>query len=425
MKISFALLFFPESFYMEGIFMIRKVIFGFMCFSFLFAQHPSEEFEGKQEELDLETLKKWIKEKRYITIKEIGGDLSLSGEIRVEMKAADEKKNGHDQRGSSKVVPTCVFDNEVNLMLDYRGDRTWGAIKIEFDNDMGQVSGTVNKLAVEKAYFGGRVYRTETFAVDCEIGRRNLGDVFESRLEFSSLFDGMLWKINKATENVGTLSLNLGVLLVNDKKNHFGYIGELSFLNIANSGLYTKGSFIDWKRHYGNEIENLAFNYMVSQLIVGYQREIERFKLLKVYLAGLYNHKAKKLPISNNKRANYGWYIGVSLGRLKRRGDFAVDVNYQVLAAQAVPDFDAWGIGRGNAAGIGFYSEDPYGEGPVNTRQTAVGSGNFRGWEIEVLYAITDNLTMLNNFQTSKTLNHAIGPDMKFMQYEIEFIYAF
>ena len=36
----------------------------------------------KQEEPDMDALKKWIQNKRLVTVEEIGGDLSVSGENR-------------------------------------------------------------------------------------------------------------------------------------------------------------------------------------------------------------------------------------------------------------------------------------------------------------------------------------------------------
>jgi hypothetical protein len=56
---------------------------------------------------------------------------------------------------------------------------------------------------------------------------------------------------------------------------------------------------------------------------------------------------------------------------------------------------------------------------------TAVGSGNYHGFEIEGLYSFTDNLTVLQNFKCSWTLDKNIGPDLTYKQYEVKFIYAF
>lgn len=403
-------------------------------FLILFAQpllsqdEADNPYEGKQEDPDMEALKKWIRQKRMVTVKEIGGDLALSGEARVEMQATSEKKNGVTQRGHGGATsrPAVAFDCEVNLMLDYRSPRTWASIKIEYDNDMGTVSGTTNHLALERAYWGGRIVDGETVSVDFEMGRRNLTNIFDSKIEFSSIFDGMLLKFSKASDAVGNFYLNSGAFLVNDYVYHFGYVSEMGLLNIGNTGFFTKYSFIDWKKHYVDPLKNLSFSFLISQLMFGYQKEIPSWgKLVKFYLAGLLNHDAKKIALTNYTKANYGWYIGFSVGQVRKTGDWALDVNYQEVAAQAVPDFDNGGIGRGNAANIGFYSTGKYGTGDATTNQTCVGKGNFKGLQAEVLYAITGNLTLLNNIQMSNNLNNNIGPKMRYFQYEIEFIYAF
>lgn len=401
--------------------------------SLLFVSCFSErnDFGGKQEESDMDALKKWIQNKRLVTVKEIGGDLSFSGEVRCEMQGTHEEKNGIKQRGSHGAThrPTIAYDIEFNLMMDYRTERTWAAVKIEFDNDMGTVSGTMHKLALEKAYFGGRVVPGETFIMDMELGRRNLNTVYDSKIEFSSIFDGLLIKLNKSFEKIGNFYLNSGVFIVNDRNNHYGYVSELGMLRVSNTGLYIKYSIIDWKKHYSNKhpLRELAFNYIDSQLILGYQGEIPKWKnkFLKVYVAALINHAAKKIPLTHHKKANWGVYGGVSLGQLRKKGDWALDTNYQIVCAQAVPDFDSAGIKRGNAEDIGFYSYGRYGLGRPTTSKTAVGGCNYRGWAFEYLYGITNNLTMYQTFQISRTLDCDIGPLIRYYQYEMEFIYAF
>ncbi len=413
-------------------FFFFRFLIVFLCFFIsqpLISQDTTENnYEGKQEDPDMDALKKWIREKRMVTVKEIGGDLALSGEVRVEMQASSEKKNGIRQRGSGGATtkPTTAFDVEVNIMMDYRAPRTWASIKLEYDNDMGTVSGTTGRIALERAFWGGRIVDGETVTLDLEMGRRYLGTVFDSKIEFSSIFDGVLLKFSKASDAVGNFYINSGALIVNDYVYHFGYVSEMGLLNIANTGLFTKYSFIDWKKHYSNVRKNLSFKFLISQLMFGYQREVPRIhKLVKFYVAGLLNSAAKKIDLTHYKKANYGWYIGCSIGQVRKTGDWALDVNYQQVAAQAVPDFDSGGIKRGNAANVGFYTMNRYGTGAATTVNNCVGGGNFKGAQAELLYAITGNLTLLNNFQISKNLDNSIGPKMRFFQYEIEFIYAF
>lgn len=402
----------------------------------LFAQQIAQgdvQFDDKRdpEVDDMEALRRWIRDKRMVTVKEIGGDLSLSGEVRTEFQDTTEVRNGIAQRGRDGAFdkPQYAWDVEVNIMIDYRTDRTWAAIKLEFDNDMGQRSGTVNNIKLEKAYLGGRIVPGDTFTIDAEIGRRYLFNVYDSKIEFGSLFDGVLFRFNKAWPSIGDFYFNPGALLVDDKVNHYAYVAELGALRVANVGLNLKYSIIDWYKPYANELNKLRYKYVISQFLANYQFYPEWIgkRLIKIYGAALTNHLAAGVEQTNGKRQNWGWYAGVAIGLVKKQYDWAVDVNYQWVQAQSVPNFDASGIGRGNAAGVGFYTLNANGDpnSGATTNLTAVGGTNYKGFEIEALYAFTDNLTVQQVFKYSTTLNKNIGPNLRYRQYEIEFIYAF
>lgn len=380
---------------------------------------------------DMEALRRWIRDKRMVTIKEIGGDLSLSGEVRTEFQDTSEVNNGIRQRGKGTDFskPQYAWDVEVNIMIDYRTDRTWSAIRLEFDNDMGQRSGTTNKIRLEKAYLGGRIVPGDTLTIDAELGRRYLFDVYDSKVEFSSLFDGVLFRFNKAWPSVGDFYCNPGVLLVNDMVNHYAYVMEIGALRIANVGVNLKYSIIDWYKPYANELNNLRYKYLVSQFIFNYlcYPEWVGKRLIKFYAAGLTNHLAGGVPQTHGERQNWAWYTGITFGLVKKQYDWSVDVNYQWVQAQAVPDFDASGIGRGNAGSVGFYTLNADGNpnSGATTSVNAVGGTNFKGFELNGLYAFTDNLTVQQIFKYSNTLNKSIGPNIRYRQYELEFIYAF
>jgi hypothetical protein len=364
---------------------------------------------------DMEALRRWIRDKRLVTVKEIGGDLSISGEVRVEFQDTSEVRDGIRQRGKAAVFrkPQYAWDVEVNVMIDYRTDRTWAAIKLEFDNDMGIRSGTVNKIKLEKAYLGGRIVPGDTFTFDGEIGRRYLFNVFDSKIEFASLYDGVLFRFNKAWPSIGDFYFNPGVLLVDDRKSHYAYVAELGALRIGNTGLNMKYSAIDWYKPCANDLNRLRYKYVVSQFLTSYQFYPEWIgkKMIKFYGAGLTNHLASGVEQTHNEK-QYDW---------------AIDANYQWAQAQVVPDFDCSGIGRGNTAGVGLYTNNIDGNpnSGMTTARNAVGACNYKGFEIEALYAFTDNLTVLQNFKYSNTLNKNIGPNLTYKQYEAEFIYAF
>jgi len=433
------------------------------------AQGIDIQFDDKQTENDMDALRRWLQDKRLVSLKELGGDLSISGEVRTEGQLANEKRaaqgtnNFIQQRGMNSATgkPSLAWDVEFNLMLDYHTERTWAAMKVEFDNDMGIRSGTVNKVRLEKAYLGGRLIAGDTFTWDAEIGRRYLINVFDSKLQFGSLFDGFLFRFGKAWEDIGNFYTNIGVFLVDDRFNHYGQVMEIGALRIANLPLNMRYSIINWYRPFSQKDLGNAptptnpfpepvpqpWRYLTNQYIIFYQDYPSYLgkRLLKVYAAGLINPLAEGVPQTGKtmieetladgtvvwkvdkkgKKENLGWYAGATVGLVKKAGDWSVDANYQWIQEQAVAQGDSTGIGRGNAAGTGFYTANQNGSGGPTTRATAFSSNNFKGFQVEALYAFTDNLTLQQTIQMSWTLNKKLGPDDDYKQYEIEFIYAF
>ncbi len=389
----------------------------------------------KKQQVDMDALSRWLQDKRMISLKEVGGDLSISGEVRTECQLTNEKMKAQGtsefiaQRGVSSIAqrPTLAWDSEFNLMLDYRTDRTWTAVKLEFDNDMGTRSGTVNRIKLEKAYFGGRLVAGDTFTWDAELGRRYLINVFDSKVEFGSLFDGVLFRFGKAFQDIGDFYANLASFLIDDRFNHYGEALEIGALRIANIGLNMKYSIINWYKPYPPAQVPQRWRFLVNQFQTYYQFYPEWIgkRFVKIYSAGLINSLAQRVEQTGYTKQNLGWYAGVTMGLVKKMGDWSIDVNYQWVQAQTIPDSDMIGIGRGNTAGVGFYTMNIDGSGGPTTEATATGSGNYKGFEIEALYAFTDNLTVLQNLKMSNTLNTNIGPDLKYKQWELEFIYAF
>lgn len=411
---------------------LNRSLFFFLAAALpLFGQGDVQFSEKKDTQDDMDALRRWLRDKRFVTLKEIGGDLSISGEVRTELQDTSEVKDGVRQRGAGGATNRAQYawDVEVNLMIDYRTDRTWAALKLEFDDDMGVRSGLMDKIRLEKAYLGGRIVAGDTFTIDGEIGRRFLSNVFESKLEFGSLFDGALFRFSKAWPEIGDYYFNTGAFLIDDKTSHYGYVAEMGGLRIGNIGLNLKYSIIDWYKPYANELNNLRYRYVVSQFLASYQMYPTWLgnRLIKFYAAGLCNHLAEGVEQTNFSKQNFGWYAGVAMGLVKKQFDWAIDCNFQWLQAQGVPSFDASGIGRGNAANVGFYTVANDGDpsSGATTNRTAVGSTNYYGFEVEALYAFTDNITIQQNYKMSWTLNKSIGPDLRYKQYEVEFIYGF
>jgi hypothetical protein len=397
---------------------------------------------------DMEALRRWLQDKRMVSVKELGGDLSLSCEVRTEFQDSSEIYNGKELRTNINGKPPRAWDVEVNIMIDYRTDFTWANIKLEFDNDMGIYNATDNKIKLERAYIGGRLVSSDTLTLDAELGRRYLS-VYDSKLQYGARFDGLLFRLSQAFENIGDFYFTPSFIIVSDKFDHYAYAAELGALQIANTGFYLKYSTIYWYKNTNRHFPNRS-RYCVAQLLPYYQFYPEWFdkRLIKIYAAGLYNIMAQhlRLPMAEPgdpskillvdgnpvwkqySRQNWGWYAGIALGTVKKARDWAVEASFQWLQAQAVPEWDAGGVGRGNSNRAGLIlvnTERPPTLDNLTTTQNAVGNGNFYGFEVDALYAFTNNLTMEQNVKVSWTLDKNFGPNINYRQWEIEFIYAF
>jgi len=437
--------------------MNRSILFSAACFFTLslfaqtkpLAQGVDVNFESKEQENDMDALRRWLQDKRLVSLKELGGDLSISGEVRTEMKFTNEKQMAQgtseyiQQRGMNSATgkPKLAWDVEFNLMMDYHTERTWAAMKVEYDNVMGTRSGTANRIKLEKAYLGGRIIAGDTFTMDAEIGRRYLSNVYDSKIQFGSIFDGVVFRFGKAWQDIGDFYANVSGFIINTKANQYGEVLEIGALKIANLPLNMRYSIINWYRHFsqkdlqngtkqtgpGGTVFQQPWRYLVNQYTIFYQAYPEWFgkKLFKVYAAGLWNPLALEIPQTGHKKENFGWYVGVSMGLVKKAGDWAVDINYQWAQAQVAPPVDSSGIGVGNAAGEGFLTANEDGSGLITTQANAFSPYNYQGFEIDALYAFTNNLTVQQHFAWTWTLDDAIGPKSGYRQYEVEFIYAF
>ncbi len=386
--------------------------------------------DGEIKQEDVDALREWINSKRMVTVKELGGELSFAGDIHAEMQRAYEKKNGVKQRGNQLNIPAQTYDMEFNFSVDYRTDRSWAAARLRFDNDMGVTtepvgSGKTNGIKVDRAYIGYRLVDGDQHTFDVELGRRPLSFVLDSRIQFGSNCDGVIFKDNYAFDKAGDFYYQLGSMVVNEKHSQLAYFAELGLLNIGRSGLYVKYSLLDWDTHNASGIP-YQFDFIVSQAILGYKFIPVKFdRLIHFYLSGLYNTRASRLPISNYQRANWGGYGGFSIGQIKRKGDWSFDANYQFVGAQAIPNFDSLGIGLGSNSNASFYYTKEKDTTKINSRSTAEGNVNFKGFELTFQYLLSNNLNIYQQYKQAQNWNKNIGPRKSFKQYEVDFIYTF
>ena len=387
-------------------------------------------------------------------------------------------------RGGSHVdrdnVPISVndFDVEFNFKVRYTYKDAWAMAHLQFDNPAGirgrndcfgtfaiynkegshveekvprdsrwalKGSGAGEFFTLKRAFIGYNVFADGKQRLDIEIGRQKLDDIFDSEIEFSNRFDGFLFRYAYSVENAFDWYLTAGVFVIDERVNHFGYAAEVGLIDIYETGLDVRYNFIDWQKNGRNRclIYNpLGANFLNSQISFTYtysQNFYDKEIPVEFYSGFLINHAAKKTVFTHRKRKNLGWYAGVYIGNVDKKGDWSLDIEYIAVQAQAVPEYDVGSIGRGN-----IYNEDmldilnerfKYSDASINDSSVPTsgivgifprrGNANFVGWRFEFLYAITDNFSIDTIFEFSDEEDRCIGGRHQYRDFEIEAVYAF
>jgi hypothetical protein len=386
--------------------------------------------------VDPRVLRDFVESRGLIQCRQKVGNLTLAGDVRARWIAAGEKVNGIKQRGTGTKVAINRFKSEINLFFDYVATGSWVSTKLKFVNFDGLDGGTSTRVDMERAFIGYDVYLQGKQDFYIEIGRSNLDYMFESRVEFSSIFDGIHFYYTNCIPTVGQFTIHGGPFIIDSFTSHYAWILETFIEGWMGTGLSLKYSIVDWFRHsstlnYGNLAtsgkllveDNPRYRFIVSQMLFGYEKKINflRCKTLFLYAAVLTNHKARGEPQTRGKRVPQAWYVGFTLGKLCKACDWSIDINYQYVQAQAVPEFDLAGIGHGNASNMLLSDAILTGLSPNALRLFT----NYRGWEINALYAMTDTLSLRAKAQCTHPINATIGGHFFYKCFEMAVIYAF
>jgi hypothetical protein len=467
-------------------------------------------FERQLNNRDDQPVREFVQSKENIDVKEKASNLEISGDVRFEWQTIQEKgvvlfvdphssSEGatygpfHQEyralRGGNHVdrdgLPISVndFDVEFNLKFKYDFKNAWAFAHLQFDNPAGvkgrndcfgtfavfnrhgsQVkefiprdsrfaikgSGDGIFFTLKRAYIGYNVYSNGKHRFDLEIGRRKLDDIFESEIQFTSRFDGVLLKYASAIDEFADWYWNAGVFVIDERVNHFGWVGEIGLIDIMDLGLDLRYNFIDWEKRGRNRcfIHNpLGTRFQNSQVSLNYtiHPTICKKELSVEFYGGfLINHAAKKTIFTRWKKKNLGWYAGVYIGNVHKKGDWSLDIEYIGVQAQAVSEYDVGSIGRGNILNENLldildesfpgYSSDSYHSARHFSREPSSnivgffprrGNTNFTGWRFEFLYAITDNFSIDAIFEFSNEEDRHIGGRHYYQDFELEAIYAF
>jgi hypothetical protein len=382
--------------------------------------------------------------------------------------------------GVGTPVPNSDWDIEFNLWFEYVVKNAWAVANVRFDNSAGtdpsdqscspnQVligynpvtgapvfdpatlatpttkpgdprgyhgSGRGCDLSVKAAYMGYNILSCGGQRLDIELGRRgNMYRVFDSQVQFLQRLDGVLLTYSDEYDWTNFYA-KAAVFVIDEKVNHFGSVAETGFVDIMEYGVDLKYSIIDcrkWGQNRCFEQDPIGMQYFNSQWTAYYNFDPcwTWGKDTNIYGAFLLNHSAvpvqipdpdfvpnpltpnQLIPAVDGPRSNIAWYVGLEFGEIDKAGDWAFRTQYEWVQAHAMPDMDVAGIGRGNLLNNSV------------TSSVQRGNTNYKGWRAEVLYALTDNLTVDIQYESSNQIDERVGGQHSFRKFEIETIYAF
>lgn len=369
-----------------------------------------------------------------------GGSLTISGDIIAEWQHYRTTSRGHSLRGSGakipskythscKNIPTNEYTTQVDLIFDYTNDRTYSRIQLEFENDDGILSRVAkskkNCLSTSakfsdrqllEAFMGYHLMNKTSHTLALEIGRRRLFDLFDSKVEFASIFDGISLAYWRANEKWGSFQMTAAAFVIDKRANKFGYAAEVDFFGIKKTRFDFKYSLISWNRH-GHNRYGLRYpqgtRFCTSQYLLYYNLPNIHDIDPSIYAAFLHNHAATTNRYTHHKKAANAFYLGTTIGQVKKKKDWSLDINYQWVQAQAIPECDVNGIGRDNPLDYSFY------------QHRWAGTANYKGFIATYIYGITDNLTATIVLQRVAEANRSIGGKFRASSLQLSTTYSF
>lgn len=377
---------------------------------------------------NMKSLREYVDSQRNISIFQKGGSLLIAGDVRFDMNYVQEKRDGKNVNGKEgneihgnylRDFPVVSYDAKASLSLRYTAQSSFADILLKASHNAGWdtenynvTSGalpfdydsfkpTKSGLKVEKALYGVDLLSDETQTLSAEVGRQRLYDLFDSRITFMQKFDGVALKYKNVFEGVARMHATLGGMIIADRVNHYGVAGELglaqlmdtpfglkySHYKISQSGTYADGSKTDGTGTTASnsvyKYYDKAYNYSVSHALAYYDTSVDYMVSapLKLYAAYAFNHDAKARTEFNDKKKPHAYYAGFTLGDVKMPGSAYVDVIYQYIQAESVPELDNCGAYYGmNQTGL------------PNVVSPTAGYTNFKGFAINSGYLATKEI---------------------------------
>jgi hypothetical protein len=357
---------------------------------------------------------------KAVTVKDMGGNLSMSGEVGVEYLFGSLTKNDIKQIGANSATGNgnSQFDVDFKLVLDYRTDNSWARAKIRSDNNMGENDGAnfhtdteSSGFRLKECFYGMNLMEDGASSLTMELGREQMNNVYSSGIQFDrrTKHDGLIFNYKNSFENLGVLDVVASGFMIDEKHDHFGWGLQANLAEVMDSGLNVRYSYVSWENKRGANETNDTMSRN-SEVSLGYNLDPELLGVETMVGGGwVINHAAKKNSTqtvnsidTGEKRENTAWYVNLDFGKVENEGDWEVKAQYETVAQNAILDNDVAGIGR--YMGLG---------------------ANYKGYTISGSYGVCDNLTAAMTYSDADTDNTNFGDNYDVTRFELELTYSF
>nr|WP_238318207.1 hypothetical protein [Chlamydia ibidis] len=403
------------------------------------SQGYADPSSGKHQEFtNLDEVKAYLDSRGFVETRKRSGVLKLAGDVRARWIYAREDFETPPVT-TFNPLPENRYRSEFNLYVDYIAGKTWMTSKMKWAAIAGGESSAAG-LDINRAFLGYSFYKnsenhTNIFA---EVGRSGLGDLFESEVQFNSNFDGLHLYISRrlCKQYPYNVIVHGGPFVVNMAKKHYAWVVE-GIISQLPKNFVVKCSVIDWNSFLPSEAPkpartqsapsaaSLKYKYCVWQWLIGKHSQLPWFygKTKPLYLYGAYlmNTLAKASRTTLGEKQNRGWFVGGTLGRLRKAGDWSTTLRYEYVEALVIPEIDVSGIGRGNQLKYWFAQAIAGNYDP----KEANGFTNYKGISGLFMYGITDTLSFRAYGAYSRPADSRLGSDFTYRKFDLGLISAF
>lgn len=432
--------------------LFKKLCVSLTCFGLstsLFAASANANYTRATDLLDtvnqkdLWAVRDWLKTKR-VALNTKSGDLAIAGDIQAEWR------NVHEELGSLNLTSGSgspggwsnnLYSIDFRLYFDYKADKTWASVKLEFNNAGGVFNGEADQISLDRANMGYHLYDDGRMRLDGIVGRQRSYEMYDSEVQFNSTLDGFTGTYAITLDFLAEVSIRAGGYIVDQSENHPVWIIQGAMYDILDTGLYFEYALTDWHKDTrevtiitnGNNVVSVGkakWDYIINQFILGYVFNPDIFTVdVRLFGGILWNNHASPREVNRlslgkvpNSYKNLAGWVALQVGSVEKAGDWAFQAQWQVVEALAIPDWDVSGIGTGNSSSsslFGFNTFSSASNFPGN------GNSNYNGWELDLLYSVTNELVLQLQIQRAQSEEKKIGFPLNYTNFTLSAIYGF